>query len=115
MVPLVRAVPDKAAMEMLLTAAPISAERARELGLVNWVVPDEELDAAVREYTEAIAAQSPLVVRLGKQAFYALRDLDEPAAYAAAVDVMIDNALRLDAQEGISAFLQKRKAIWKGE
>jgi enoyl-CoA hydratase/carnithine racemase len=115
MVPLVRAVPDKAAMEMLLTAAPISAERARELGLVNRVVPAEELDDAVREYTDAIAAQSPLVVRLGKQAFYALRDLDEPAAYTAAVDVMIDNALRSDAQEGISAFLQKRKANWKGE
>jgi enoyl-CoA hydratase/carnithine racemase len=115
MVPLIRAVPDKAAMEMLLTAAPILAERARELGLVNRVVPADGLDDAIREYTDAIVAHSPLVVRLGKQAFYALRDLDEPAAYAAAADVMTDNALLRDAQEGISAFLQKRKPDWKGE
>jgi enoyl-CoA hydratase/carnithine racemase len=115
MIPLVRSVSDKAAMEMLLTAAPISAERARELGLVNRVVPADQLDAAIREYTDAIVAHSSLVVRLGKEAFYALRDLDEPAAYASATDIMTDNALRHDAQEGIAAFLQKRKAVWKGE
>jgi enoyl-CoA hydratase/carnithine racemase len=115
MVPLVRAVPDKAALEMLLTAAPIPADRARELGLVNRVVPAEALDDAVRELTDAILAHSPLVVRIGKEAFYALRDLDEPAAYAAAADVMTDNAMRHDAQEGIASFLQKRKPDWKGE
>ncbi|MCI0642037.1 MAG: enoyl-CoA hydratase-related protein, partial [Gemmataceae bacterium] len=68
MVPLVRAIPAKPALEMLLTGTPISAQRAYELGLVNKVVPAEELDAAVRQYVEAIIASSPLTVRLGKQA-----------------------------------------------
>ncbi len=114
MVPLVRAVPDKAAMEMLLTGAPISAERALALGLVNQVVPSHVLDAAVRQLTEAILASSPLVVGLGKRAFYELRGLDEAAAYERAVEVMTDNALRQDAQEGIAAFLEKRRAEWSG-
>ncbi len=114
MVPLVRAVPDKAALEMLFTGTPISAERARELGLVNLVVPSDGLDEAIREYTATITAMSPMAIRLGKQAFYELRDLDEPAAYERAVEIMTDNALRHDAQEGISAFLQKRRPNWTG-
>src|SRR5207302_4830565 len=114
MVPLVRAVPAKAAMEMLLTGNPISAERARKLGLVNRVVPADQLDAAVKELTDAILASSPMVVKLGKRAFYDLHDLPEEEAYRRAVDVMTDNALRHDAQEGISAFLQKRPPDWSG-
>ncbi len=112
MVPLVRAVPDKAALEMLFTGAPISAQRARELGLVNRVVPIGELDQAVDEFVAAIQAQSPTVIALGKRAFYDLRELDEPAAYERAVDVMTANALQYDAQEGIAAFLQKRPPRW---
>jgi enoyl-CoA hydratase/carnithine racemase len=115
MVPLVRAVPDKAAMEMLLTGAPIPAERALALGLVNRVVAAEALDEAVAELAGAIAAASPLVVALGKRAFHELRDLGEEEAYARAVDVMTRNALAHDAQEGIAAFLEKRKAAWTGE
>ena len=115
MVPLVRAIPDKPALEMLLTGAPISAGRAMELGLVNRVVPMDELDAAVRQWTDAILAVSPLVVRLGKRAFYELRGLDEAEAYARAVGVMTDNAQRHDAQEGIAAFLAKRPPVWTGE
>jgi enoyl-CoA hydratase/carnithine racemase len=114
MVPLVRAVPDKAALEMLLTGTPISAERARELGLVNRVVPADALDATIRQFTDAIKAMSPLTLRIGKAAFYELRDLDEPEAYARAIEVMTDNALRHDAQEGIAAFLQKRPPNWSG-
>jgi enoyl-CoA hydratase/carnithine racemase len=112
MVPLVRAVPAKAAMEMLLTGAPVGAERARELGLINRVVPADQLDAAVRELTEAVSAFSPTVLRLGKRAFYDLNGLPEDEAYRRAVDVMTDNALRHDAQEGIAAFLQKRPPVW---
>ena len=114
MVPLVRAVPAKAALEMLLTGAPISAARARELGLVNRVVPAARLDEAVKELTDALNVASPLVMSLGKRAFYELRDLPEVDAYRRAVDVMTDNALRLDAQEGIAAFLQKRPPQWTG-
>ena len=115
MVPLVRAIPAKPAMEMLLTGKPISAQRARELGLVNCVVPLQELDTAVQEYVDAILASSPLTIRLGKAAFYEQRALDEPAAYNLATEVMIENALQADAQEGIQAFLQKRRPGWIGE
>jgi enoyl-CoA hydratase/carnithine racemase len=115
MVPLVRAIPPKGALEMLLTGAPISAERARELGLVNRVTHREGLDAAVNELVQAIIVSSPLAVRLGKTAFYDQLGLSEPDAYVKASATMTQNALRADAQEGISAFLQKRKPIWKGE
>jgi enoyl-CoA hydratase/carnithine racemase len=115
MVPLVRAIPAKAAMEMLLTGKPISARRALELGLVNRVVPAEQLDAAVQEFTDAILASSPLTVRLGKVAFYDQLALDEPTAYERATDVMTENALCRDAQEGMSAFLGKRKPQWTGQ
>lgn len=114
MVPLVRAIPPKAALEMLLTGAPISARRALELGLVNRVVPAGQLDAAVGEYADAIRASSPLTVRLGKAAFYDQLALPETAAYERAVAVMTSNALCRDAQEGMSAFLEKRCPVWRG-
>jgi enoyl-CoA hydratase/carnithine racemase len=114
MVPLVRAIPAKPALEMLLTGQPISAQRACELGLVNRVVPLQALDGAVQEYADAILASSALTIRLGKAAFYGQRALDEPAAYELATEVMIDNALRADAQEGMQAFLQKRRPRWTG-
>jgi enoyl-CoA hydratase/carnithine racemase len=115
MVPLVRAIPPKPALEMLLTGKPISAQRACELGLVNRVVPADQLDAVVQEYVDAILASSPLTVRLGKAAFYEQRALDEASAYERATEVMTDNALRRDAQEGITAFLKKRPPRWTGE
>ena len=115
MVPLVRAVPPKAALEMLLTGKAITARRALELGLVNRVVAGEELDAAVQELVDSLLASSPLTVRLGKKAFYEQLSLDEAAAYERAVAVMTENALSHDAQEGMGAFLQKRSPEWKGE
>ena len=114
MIPLVRAIPPKAAMEMLLTGSPISAEQALGLGLVNRVVPVEGLDAVVREWTDAIKSSSPLAVRIGKAAFYDQLSLDEPSAYARGTAVMVDNATRHDAQEGIGAFLAKRRPGWTG-
>jgi enoyl-CoA hydratase/carnithine racemase len=69
----------------------------------------------VGEYTDAILSASPLVVRLGKAAFYEQLPLDEGTAYQQASGVMTDNALRRDAQEGMSAFLQKRRPTWTGE
>jgi enoyl-CoA hydratase/carnithine racemase len=114
MVPLVRAIPAKPALEMLLTGKPITAQRACELGLINRVVSLSELDGAVQEYVDAIAASSPLTVRLGRAAFYSQLALDESAAYEQATSVMTDNALCADAQEGIQAFLQKRRPVWTG-
>lgn len=111
MVPLVRAIPPKPALEMLLTGKPISARRAFDLGLVNRVVPAAEIDAAVQEYVDALLACSPSTIRLGKRAFYEQRALDEAAAYDVATGIMTDNAVHPDAQEGIRAFLQKRRPV----
>jgi enoyl-CoA hydratase/carnithine racemase len=111
-VPLVRAIPDKPALEMLFTGRPINAERACALGLINRVVPADELDAALDEFCGAILAVSPAAIRLGKAAFYALRSSSEESAYLRAIDVMTENALLPDGQEGIVAFLQKRPPCW---
>lgn len=114
MVPLVRAIAPKPALEMLLTGQPISAARAYELGLVNRVVPAAELDAAVQQYADAIVASSAMTIRLGKRAFYDQLALDETTAYERATQVMTENAACHDAQEGIGAFLQKRRPVWQG-
>ncbi len=113
MVPLVRAVPPKVAMEMLLTGKPISADRAVAVGLVNRVVAAADLDATVQEFCDAIIASSSATIRLGKEAFYNQLALDEPTAYMRAVDVITNNAQQHDAQEGITAFLEKREPKWK--
>jgi enoyl-CoA hydratase/carnithine racemase len=112
MVPLVRAIPTKPALEMLLTGEPISAQRAWQLGLVNRVVSGDQLNVAIDELAAAVKATSPAVVRLGKAAFYEQLALDETAAYQRANQVIIRNALHADAQEGITAFLEKRSASW---
>jgi enoyl-CoA hydratase/carnithine racemase len=113
MVPLVRSIPAKPAMEMLLTGQPISARRAYELGLVNRVVRSDQLDAAVQELADTILATSPHVVALGKAAFYDQLALDEAAAYTRATSVIAANAAHADAQEGITAFLEKRAPLWE--
>jgi enoyl-CoA hydratase/carnithine racemase len=114
MVPVSRAVGRKRAMEMLLTGELIDSRTACEWGLVNRVVPDAELDAAVADLVERIARTSPLTVGIGKEAFYAQIDLDERQAYEVTKTVMVTNALAGDAQEGICAFLEKREPTWKG-
>jgi enoyl-CoA hydratase/carnithine racemase len=115
MVPLARAVPPKVALEMLLTGVPISAERALAVGLVNRVVPVEQLDAAIGELTDAITGSSAATLAVGKRAFYESLALNEPDAYAQATRLMTENALQHDAQEGISAFLQKRTPRWHAD
>jgi enoyl-CoA hydratase/carnithine racemase len=114
MVPLSRAVGRKRAMEMLLTGELVDAETALEWGLVNRVVPAEQVDAAVDELVERIARSSALVIGIGKEAFYAQVDVDEHQAYDVTKSVMAMNALAGDAQEGISAFLEKREPTWGG-
>ncbi len=115
MVALSRAVGRKRAMEMLLTGKLIDAATAAEWGLVNRVVPAAELESATRALACKIAEASSFTVALGKQAYYAQIDLDQPKAYAYAKEVMTMNSLASDAQEGISAFLEKRVACWSGK
>jgi enoyl-CoA hydratase/carnithine racemase len=112
MIPLVRVIPPRAALEMLLTGSPISARRALELGLVNRVVPSHDLDATIQSFIDAILALSPKVIGLGKRAFYKLQGLSEAASYEQAVGIMVENVMFGDAREGISAFLQKRPPRW---
>jgi enoyl-CoA hydratase/carnithine racemase len=115
MVALSRAVGRKRALEMLLTGTPLDARTAAEWGLVNRVVPATELQAETRKLADRITDASELVVAIGKQAYYTQIDLDQPKAYAYAKEVMSMNALTADAQEGISAFLEKRSPCWAGE
>jgi enoyl-CoA hydratase/carnithine racemase len=114
MVALSRNVSRKAAMEMLLLGEMAIAARAQELGLVNRVVPDAEvLDAAI-QIAEKIAAKSPLTLAIGKKAFYRQAEMPLAEAYEYAANVMVENMLARDAEEGIGAFLDKRKPEWSG-
>jgi enoyl-CoA hydratase/carnithine racemase len=115
MVALSRAVGQKKSMEMLLTGDFISAEDALAEGLVNRVVPAEELEAETRKLAEKIVDASPLVVGVGKQAFYRQIEMPVEQAYAYTKEIMSFNASFADAQEGMCAFLEKRKPEWKGK
>ena len=113
MVALTRAIGRKRAMEMLLTGEFVDAATAADWGLVNRVVPPAELEAATRALAEQIGSAAGFVIGLGKAAFYAQIDLDQPKAYAYAKEVMSMNALAEDAQEGMSAFVTKRAPAWR--
>jgi enoyl-CoA hydratase/carnithine racemase len=112
MVPLSRDIGRKRALQMLLTGEPIDAPTALAWGLVNAVVPGEELRASTLALVGKVAEASATVVGLGKAAFYRQLELDEGAAYAYAKDVMVRNAQIEDAQEGIAAFIDKRPPRW---
>ena len=99
---------------MLLTGDFVSAEEARAEGLVNRVVPAEELESETRSLADKISEASPLVVGVGKQAFYRQLEMPTGQAYAYTKEVMSFNATFADAQEGMCAFLEKRKPEWKG-
>jgi enoyl-CoA hydratase/carnithine racemase len=114
MVALGRAVGRKQAMEMLLTGDMIPAERAREFGLVNRVVPQETLDEQTLALAAQIAGKSPAVLRIGKEAFYRQAEMGVQDAYAYTAEVMTRNMLARDAEEGIGAFLEKRDPVWRG-
>jgi len=113
MVALTRAIGRKRALEMLLTGELIDARTAAEWGLVNRVVPAANLRAETLKLAGKITEASALTVSIGKQAFYAQIDLDQSKAYAYTKEVMAMNNLAADAQEGITAFLEKRPANWK--
>jgi enoyl-CoA hydratase/carnithine racemase len=115
MIALTRAIGQKRAMEMLLTGSPIDPNTAMEWGLVNRVVPPERLREEAYALAERITEASSLTVSIGKQAFYTQIDLDQPKAYAYAKEVMSLNAMAEDAQEGMGAFLEKRKPCWRGQ
>ncbi len=114
MVAVSRAAHRKQAMEMLLTGEKIDASTAKDFGLINRIVPKEYLRTITDKYAEVIASKSPLTLKIGKEAFYQQieRPLDEAYDYAAWV--MTENMMARDAEEGISAFLEKRDPHWSG-
>lgn len=113
MVALTRAIGRKRAMEMLLTGDFIDARTAAEWGLVNHVVPPEQLHEQAMNLAQKVARASRLVVTLGKAAFYRQIDMDQRSAYAHAKGVMTRNALEQDAQEGMTAFVERRAPRWQ--
>jgi enoyl-CoA hydratase/carnithine racemase len=115
MVALSRNVPRKQALEMLLTGEPISPARAREIGLVNRVVPAGAERAEAIALAEKLALKSAYTVKLGKQAFYRQAEMSLGEAYRYAAEVMTENMMARDAEEGISAFIEKRAPTWKDE
>ena len=114
-VPLVRAIGRKRALEMLLTGRMISAHEAEQYGLINRVVPSDQLAGETKALAEKIAEASPITLRIGKEAFYTQVNLADTQAYDYAVKVMVTNLFAEDAQEGLTAFLEKRKPDWKGK
>ncbi len=114
MVALSRNLSPKHAMEMLLTGEMIDAQTARDFGLANRVVPPEYLDQVVRKYAETIASKSASAIALGKRAFYKQLDMSLAEAYAYSTRVMVDGFMTRDADEGVSAFFDKRSPKWEG-
>ena len=113
MVALTRNVAPKHAMEMLLTGEMLDAKRAAEIGLVNRVVPaGDELKSAIALAKE-IASKSSYTLKVGKQAFYRQADMSLAEAYAYASDVMTENMMARDAEEGLCAFIEKREPKWE--
>ncbi|MBL7179801.1 MAG: enoyl-CoA hydratase [Pseudomonadota bacterium] len=112
-IPLVRVIGRRRAMEMLLTGRFVSAQEAERFGLVNHVVAADKLAEETRNWAMEMAQYSRFTLAYGKQAFYNQIDLNEPAAYNYATDAMVVNCLAADAQEGMTAFLKKRQAVWK--
>ena len=109
-----RAMGRKQAMEMLLTGDFIDAAEAQRRGLVNRVVPLDQLDAEVKKLTDSICAKSAIAIGMGKQMFYKQLEMGLDGAYQLAVETMACNMMAEDAGEGIDAFMQKRKPEWKG-
>ena len=113
MVALSRNVSNKAAMEMLLTGEMVSADKAENIGLINRVTDDADLEQETTALAELIASKSSLTLKIGKEAFYKQKDMPLSEAYDFASKVMVDNMLEHDAKEGIGSFLEKRKPKWQ--
>jgi len=115
MVALSRNVENKHAMEMLLTGDLVEAEQAAQIGLVNRVVPDEELTEYTNKMARKIAGKSTMTLATGKKAFYRQREMPLADAYEYTSNIMVENMLKHDAEEGINAFIEKRAPKWSDE
>ena len=115
MVAVSRKVSRKKTMKMILTGDPIDAKYAKEIGLINDHYPLAQLEDEVLKLAKKIASKSNLTIKIGKKAFYKQLEMPLSKAYQYTSQVMTQNAMQLDAEEGISAFLEKRKPHWKNK
>jgi len=115
MVAVSRKIKRKSMMRMLLTGEPISAKYAKEIGLINDFYPKSKLDNEVLKIAKKIASKSNLTIKIGKQTFYKQLEMPLRKAYAYTSRMMTKNMMAMDAKEGISAFLEKRKPVWKNK
>ena len=115
MVAVSRKIKRKPMMEMLLTGEPIKANFAKELGLINDYYPKKKLNTEVLKIAKKIASKSNLTIKIGKQAFYKQLEMPLSKAYSYTSKMMAINMMAMDAREGISAFLEKRKPNWKNK
>ena len=113
MVALSRNISNKHSMEMLLTGDLISSSKAVEIGLINRMIDDNNLQNFVIERAIKISKKSAMTLKIGKEAFYKQIDMTLSEAYDYASNVMVENMLKLDAEEGIGAFIEKRKPKWQ--
>ena len=115
MVAVSRKIGKKRMMKMLLTGEPINAKYAKEIGLINDCFPKNKLNSKVFEVAKVISAKSNLSIKIGKKAFYKQLEMPLKKAYAYTSKMMTLNMMSMDAREGISAFLEKRKPNWKNK
>ena len=113
MVALSRNVARKKAMRMLLTGEPVSAKHAKDIGLINDHFSNDNLEEEVVKLAENISSKSKKIVKIGKKAFYKQLEMPLDKAYKYTSRVMSENMMALEAKEGISAFIEKRKPNWK--
>jgi len=106
---------SKRLLEMMLTGERIPAKEAQQLGMVNYVVPRDQLDAKVSEIAKKIINKSPATLRLGRRAFYTMRDMEYEKALEYLASMLAINTMAEDVGEGIAAFLEKREPVWKGK
>ena len=113
MVALSRNIPRKQAFEMLSTGQFIDADRALDLGLINRVVPQDELATSTQAFAQMVANKLSAAVKIGKEEFYEQIEMSVEQAYDYTGDVMVQNMMYRDTEEGIAAFLEKRDPDWK--
>jgi enoyl-CoA hydratase/carnithine racemase len=113
-VPLLRSMPPKTALDVMMTGRRVSAEEGKAIGFVQRVVPVDELDAAVDELAAHLASKSPLIMKWGRESFYRVLELDADAALSYLQGMLTITSQTEDAAEGVAAFAEKRQPKWKG-